>query len=108
VSDSPHFTVAVVGAPDADPEWLAGRLDLLLTRGYAGVRIALVSAGRRSPPLGWCQRRGWSLYLATEPADIVALADAAVVVGDPRPWRRLIRLFEAAGKPHRVVAVPAR
>jgi hypothetical protein len=106
----PAFCVAVVGAADLMPAAALARLLDLLAGRYLGThRVCLVSAGRRSPELRWCQDRGWTLLLEPQLSSpvrqecaLAAAADALVVLGDPAPWRRLIDLCRQAGTPTRV------
>ena len=104
------FVVAVVGNSDVmSTDDLERLLAALVNRHADTRRIVLVSPGRDGPELQWCQERGWVLML--EPGSenrvkrdcaLVAHADALVVLGDPDPWSRLLRLCREARIPTRV------
>jgi hypothetical protein len=103
------FVVAVVGSADVmSPYALERLLALLVNRHQDTRKICLVSCAR-GPALQWCQNRGWSLILGSDDRNrvkrdcsLVATADALVVLGDPAPWERLLRLCREARIPTRV------
>jgi hypothetical protein len=102
--------VAVVGSTDVmSAEELERLLALLVNRHTDTHSITLISAGRRSPKLQWCHGRGWGLLVEPEGGNavkqdcaLVAIADALVVLGDPKPWERLLWLCREARIPTRV------
>lgn len=104
------FVVAVVGEPNilTDDE-LYRMLSALVARHRDHMRICLMSAGRHSPRLDWCQAVHWDLQIAAQDSwvkrecELVAWADAVVVLGDPDPWRRLLALCEDARIPARII-----
>jgi hypothetical protein len=97
------FVVAVVGSADVmSPYALERLLELLVNRHADTRKIRLVSCSR-GPELAWCQNRGWTLILGSDDRNrvkrdcaLVATADALVVLGDPAPWARLLRLCREA------------
>lgn len=116
-SPPPHaFAVAVVGDPDPDtlpPDELARLLDLLVNRHRDTRRIVLLSVGG-SPGLEWARASGFDVQIVPggggghrgrvkQACELVALADAVVVVGDERPWRWLMWLCGEAGVGVRVL-----
>jgi hypothetical protein len=69
------------------------------------LRVAEVDGGG----VAWRQKRGWTLFLGSNDRNrvkrdcsLVATADALVVLGDPAPWERLLRLCREARIPARV------
>lgn len=111
------FCVAVLGVRNfADAEHLSRLMQLLVVRNRDHHRIALISAGTDSPELTpWAHDLGWTIFY--EPAlrnpvkqdcAILAMADAVVVLGDSRPWSRLLRLAHEAKIPTRVFERPPR
>jgi hypothetical protein len=104
------FVVAVVGDPDVmTAAELRRLLEGLVARHRDDRRIWLVSAGGRGPDLSACNERGWTLLYEPAAAGpvkqdcaLAACADAVVVLGDPRPWARLLALCAEARTPTRV------
>lgn len=104
------FIVAVVGDPAVmDAAHLARLVETLVARHRDTRRICLVSAGGEGPELRWCHDRGWTLFY--EPASdgvvkqdyaIAAIAHALIVLGDPKPWTRLLSLCAEARIPTRI------
>lgn len=111
------FSVAVLGARDVmDVDRLRRLLQVLVNRHADTHRIVLISAGGASPELlPWAHDVGWAVELecnsrnpVKEDCAIVAQADAVVVLGDPRPWERLLALAREAKVPTRVYERPPR
>lgn len=104
------FCVAVVGPADVmSADELERLIERLVARHRDTRRIVLISAGRDSPELRWCQNRNWTLWL--EPAcgnpvkqdcALIQWSDAILVLGDPAPWQRLLALAKEARIPVRV------
>lgn len=105
------FTVVVVGDSKVMTTGELERLLAVLVNRHTDTRrIVLICDGSSSgPELRWCQDRGWSLHViptCREPVrrdcNMVVQADAVVILGDTRPWRRLIALCAEARIPTRV------
>lgn len=105
------FTVAVVGSQDVMTTEEVGRLlDLLVNRQTRNKRIVLLTPGGHfDVATDWARHRGHSVMLipkcgnrVKQDCELVAHADSVVVVGNPGPWQRLIRLAGEAGVPVRV------
>lgn len=108
------FTLGVVGRSgvlaDAELEYL---LDTLVAdKVAAGFRVVLLADGD-SPGVGWAESRGHEVQpvLGGHPVrgvcDVVATAQAVVVIGEPEPFRLLLWLCDQAGIPARVLRRPA-
>jgi hypothetical protein len=111
------FCVAVVGARDlVSGERLSRLIQLLVTRHRDDCQILLVSVGRDGPELRpWAHDLGWTVLYeprgvcrARRDYALAAFCDAVLVLGDERPWRRLLSLCRAAGTPTRVFRAPPR
>ena len=112
----PTFRVAVVGAlPDHDrapeatraAERLAAWLDGVMVRAGERNRLSLVTF-THGPGAAWAKARGYSMILiprlggtVTAERELIEFADTVVVVGNPTPWKRLVRFASQAGKPVR-------
>jgi hypothetical protein len=104
------YTVAVVGSADVVPQdELQRLLEVLVNRYQATRRIVLLLPGRDGPHVGWSLPQHWSIHLAPFgrnkvklDCELVAFADALVVLGDPALWARLLRLCREARIPTRV------
>ncbi len=116
MSEHPHaFYVAVVGAPDLiAPRELGALLDRLLTRHKGGHRIALLVTSD-GPDVQLSSGQNWPIHLVPlcagavkRDCEIVYQAHAIVVIGDPGPWARLLRLADEARIPTRVYRDPPR
>jgi hypothetical protein len=103
------FAVAVLGDEGVMPaEELSRLLDYLVNRQVGQRRVTLLTAGG-SPGADWARSRAYGITLVPgganpvkQDCELTAHADAVVILGDPAPWRRLIRLCEEAGVPVRV------
>jgi hypothetical protein len=107
----PVYRVAVLGEADwADADTLARLLLVITARRRDTARVALVSAGvRRGDPPMFRACDDWSIHLlpafggvARQDRELCDYCDAALVLGDPRPWQHLLKLFDESGKPARV------
>ena len=103
------FNVALVGDRDLmRPDECAALLGVLLTRHRDSRRIVILSPSdgpEIEPPHGW----RWAVHLVPrcsgavkQDCEIIAQADAIVVLGDPSPWSRLLALAAEARIPTRV------
>ncbi len=110
MSDAFPFLIAVVGDESVmTPDELARLLDVLVNRHRGTRRIVLVTGGGQDAAGGWAVRHGYSIQLVPtagnrvkRDCELVSLADAVVILGDPGPWRRLESLCREAGVPVRV------
>ncbi len=103
------FYIAVVGAPDLmRPRELGTMLDRLLTRHRNGRRIVLLVTSD-GPEVQLSSGQNWPIHLVPlcsgpvkRDCEIIYQAHAIVVLGDPEPWTRLMRLAAEAQIPTRV------
>lgn len=104
------FTVAVAGAADviATPA-LARLVELLVNRHRGNRRIILYGIPGGPVLLPWAHERGWSVYLGSggrnvvrRDCELIAWADALLVIGSPEPWARLLALAREGRIPTRV------
>jgi hypothetical protein len=103
------FAVAVVGDPAVATAAQVRRLVEVLVNRYRGERQFVLLAPGGGPEVTWAHALGWSVYLVPATAgavkqdcELVAGADAVLVLGDPGPWQRLLALCREARIPIRV------
>ncbi|AMV24642.1 hypothetical protein VT84_09615 [Gemmata sp. SH-PL17] len=109
------FYVAVVGAPDLiAPRELGALLDRLLTRHQGGNRIVLLVTSD-GPEVQLTSGQNWPIHLVPlcsgvvkRDCEIIFQSHAIVVIGDPGPWARLLKLADEARIPTRVYRDPPR
>lgn len=104
------FAVAVIGDESVmSAEDLWRLLDLLVNRHRDDRRIMLLSPGGMRESRLWAEHWRYSIALVANTegpvkhdCELLAKANAIVVLGDPGPWRRLMWLAGEANVPVRV------
>lgn len=106
----PAFCVAVLGARDLlAADEVARLVQVLVGRYRPSHQIVCLSVGPDGPDCSWARGLMWSVTFVPcsrgpvrRDCEIIAWADAIMVLGDPNRWRRVLALAVEAGIPTRV------